>query len=383
MKKFSFIGLLLAIELFDELVFGVQVAAWPSIRDDLALTYVQMGILLSLPGIFSSIVEPLIGIAGDSAARRNFIITGGIVYVAALAVIGVGNRFSLLLLSFMIIYPASGAFVSLSQATLMDLEPDERERNMAKWTFFGSMGNVGGPLVLSFLLFLGTSWRGAYYGLVILGCALLVNVQRYPKRSSKGSSPSIADGVVSALRALKNRRVVRWLVLLESADLMLDVLLGYLALYLVDIAGATPATAGTAVAVWTGVGLIGDLLLIPLLKKVRGLIYLKISAIVTLGLYPLFLLIDPLEFKFVVIAALGLFNAGWYSILKARLYEALPEKSGTAMALSSLSGLVGSLIPLGLGFVAETFGLNVTMWLLVAGPLSLLIGLPDEESDQK
>jgi len=37
--------------------------------------------------------------------------------------------------------------------------------------------------------------------------------------------------------------------------------------------------------------------------------------------------------------------------------------------------LVGYLIPLGLGLVAEQFGLYATMWLLLIGPLALLLGL--------
>lgn len=37
--------------------------------------------------------------------------------------------------------------------------------------------------------------------------------------------------------ALRQKEVLRWLVLLEFSDLMLDVLLGFLALYFVDVAG--------------------------------------------------------------------------------------------------------------------------------------------------
>jgi FSR family fosmidomycin resistance protein-like MFS transporter len=37
---------------------------------------------------------------------------------------------------------------------------------------------------------------------------------------------------------------------------------------------------------------------------------------------------------------------------------------------------VGALIPLGLGWVAERFDLVVTMWLLLLGPVVLLIGIP-------
>ena len=39
----------LAIELLDELVFGAREAAWPLIRTDLDLTYLQIGVLLSVP----------------------------------------------------------------------------------------------------------------------------------------------------------------------------------------------------------------------------------------------------------------------------------------------------------------------------------------------
>jgi len=50
------------------------------------------------------------------------------------------------------------------------------------------------------------------------------------------------------------------------------------------------------------------------------------------------------------------------------------------MAVSNVFGLFGSLVPLGLGLVAERAGLPVTMWLLAVGPLALLVGLPRESS---
>jgi FSR family fosmidomycin resistance protein-like MFS transporter len=116
------------------------------------------------------------------------------------------------------------------------------------------------------------------------------------------------------------------------------------------------------------------------LTRVAGLRYLRISAAVELLLFCGFLLISTFSGKLLLLALLGLFNAGWYSILKAQLYSSLPGQSGVAMAVSNVFGLFGSLIPLGLGFVAEYAGLPVTMWLLGVGPLALLVGLPSESS---
>lgn len=184
------------------------------------------------------------------------------------------------------------------------------------------------------------------------------------------------DGVRAVPRALGRRDVLRWLLLLQFSDPMLDVLLGYLALYLVDVAQVTLTEATTAVAVWTGVGLLGNLLIIRLLARVPGLHYLWLSAAVELLVFCGFLLVSSFAGKLLLLALLGLFNAGWYSILKAQLYSSLPGQSGVAMAVSSVFGLLGSLIPLGLGFVAEAAGLPVAMWRLGLGPLALLVGLP-------
>jgi len=197
-----------------------------------------------------------------------------------------------------------------------------------------------------------------------------------PANKHPHAGGSFREGLKSALRALLHGEVLRWLTLLELGDLLMDVLLGFLALYLVDIAGAAQGEASIAVIVWTGMGLVGGLLIIPLLERVRGLFYLRISAICAMILFVLFLLLPGLGIKTLLLGALGLSSSGWYSILKAQLYSAMPGQSGSVMTVGNVYGLVGGLVPLALGLVAEQFGLQTTMWLLLLGPVALLVGLP-------
>jgi len=381
--------LLLLIEFLDEFIYGAREAAWPLIRTDLGLTYVQIGILLGLPGIVSGLTEPALGILGDVWKRRVLVLGGGAVFALSLLLTGLSRTYVWLLLSFVLLSPASGAFVGLSQATLMDVAPQHHERNMARWTLAGSLGGVLGPVVLAGCLALAFGWRAIFIGTAIVTTGVLLLARRIPfggPQSAAGSSgettgsgaSAFLDGLRNALRVLRRRDVLRWLLLLQFSNLMLDVLLGYLALYFVDVAQVTLTQASTAVAVWTGVGLLGDFLIIRLLTRLSGLRYLRISAAVELLLFCGFLLISAFAGKLLLLALLGLFNAGWYSILKAQLYSSLPGQSGVAMAVSNVFGLFGSLIPLGLGFVAEYAGLPVTMWLLGVGPLALLVGLPRE-----
>ena len=168
-----FVFTLLTIELFDEFVFGVREAAWPLVRDDLGLNYAQIGVILAVPGLFSSIIEPFLGILGDVWRRRLLVLGGGTAFSLALLMVGLSRDFALLLLSFMLMYPAGGAFVTLSQATLMDLDPSLHEQNMARWNLAGSVGVLVGPLALAGLAALGVSWRGLYVALAVLGLAIL------------------------------------------------------------------------------------------------------------------------------------------------------------------------------------------------------------------
>jgi len=369
------------IEFLDELIFGVTDAAWPFIKSELHLNYTQIGILLTVPGVVSSFVEPFLGILGDIWKRRLLILGGGVCFVLALVMTSLSFSFILLLISFSLFYPASGAFVSLSQASLMDTDPSRHEHNMARWTFAGSLGVVIGPLLLVGMSAIGFGWRGVFLTLAFLAVILLIFTWRQIRHDPihLPKLPSIS-GVFSGFRdsftAIKKPGVLRWLVLLEFSDLMLDVLLGFLALYFHDVAGLTEMQSVSAVIVWLVAGLLGDFLLIPLLEKVDGLKYLRWSVILELLLFPAFLLVPLTWLKLVLVGLLGFFNSGWYAILKGRLYSALPGKSGTVMALDNIAGLIGGLMPFGIGLAADAFGLQAAIWLLMAGPITLLIGLP-------
>ncbi|HJP66495.1 MAG TPA: MFS transporter, partial [Actinomycetota bacterium] len=196
------------------------------------------------------------------------------------------------------------------------------------------------------------------------------------RHDGTGERAPWGDAWRRAMAAVRQGGVRRWLLLLELADLLGDMLAGYVALYLVDVAGASPARAAVGVALWTGSELVGGAALVPLLKRVPGPRYLRATAVLALSLYPAFLLTPGLGSKLTLLGALGLVRAGWYPVLTARLYEELPGASGTAMGLSSLAGLVGQTVPLAIGAAAGAFGLGPAMWLLLAAPAALLVGVP-------
>ncbi len=370
--------ILLLIEFVDELYFGMAESAWPLIRRDLHLSYVQVGMLLSVPGLLAAFVEPVFGIWADRGHKRWLVIGGGVCFTIATLLTGLAPNYAFLLIAFILFFPGSGAFVSVAQTVLMDLDPRRMELQMARWTLAGSIGVVVGPLFLTALGWAGYSWREPFLvisvvaGLLVLGAART----RFPAPAGHedGAAPPPA-GLGSIWRALRRRDVLHWLILLMFSDFMLDVLLSYTALYFVDVVGTTPEEGALAVAVFTGVGLLSDALIIPLLTRVSGMRYLRWSTVLMLGVYPALLLAPGMTAKLLLLGCVGLLNAGWYAILKAQLYGTLPGQSGTVLAIDSVFGFVEKLVPLGLGLLAERAGLSTAMWLLALGPVIVWLGV--------
>jgi FSR family fosmidomycin resistance protein-like MFS transporter len=296
---------------------------------------------------------------------------GGLVFALSAALTAAAGGFWLLLAALVAGNPATGAFVSLAQATLMDADPPQRAHNMALWTLAGSFGYVGGPLLLVLAVRAGVGWRGAVGALAVTAVPLALAALRFPSPPRDGAPP-LGQAVRDALAAVRRREVLRILLLLESADLLLDVFHGFLALYLVGAAGETQSTAALGVGVWTGAGLVGDWLLLRALRRTTGGRVIRTTALLSLAVYPAFLLVGGLGPKFALLAALGLLNSGWYAIPKAWLYDALPDRSGAAVAVGGLGGLAGSAVPLALGLLAGAAGIGTMMWVLLLAPVALL-----------
>ncbi|HEY6072819.1 MAG TPA: MFS transporter, partial [Anaerolineales bacterium] len=343
----------------------------------------------SLPGILAAFIEPFAGVLGNVWKRRILILGGGLVFTASLILTAVSRSFAPLLISFILFYPASGAFVSLSQAALMDSAPERHEQNMARWTLAGSIGNVMGPLLLGVFVFFGLGWRGSYASLAVLAGICLVAAIRLTPRDPDGlpripSFSSVWEGFREAFQALKRREVWRWLILLEFSDLMMDVLLGFLALYFVDVAGVSETQAGIAVTIWLAMGLVTDFLFIPYIDRQPDSVkFLRRAGGLAVIAYTIFMLVPGFLPKLLAVVVVSLSTTGWYPVLQGRLYSELPGQSSLMLVVGAVTMPLGKLLPFMIGLLADSFGLGTAMWLLLLGPAALIIGLPRSAQTQE
>jgi FSR family fosmidomycin resistance protein-like MFS transporter len=305
----------------------------------------------------------------------------------AMGLTAASPSFVWLLVAALVMYPASGAFVTLSQATLMDLHPGREAQMMARWVLSGSLANLVGPLFLGGLFALALDWRSGFaiLALMTLGLTLWTARRRFPERPAAPETGSFWAAarhqtldLLHGLRlALTNAGLLRWLALLELADLMLDVLTGYMALYFSDVVGIPETQIPFLMGLLTAAGLASDVLVIYLLERFPGRGVVRVSAAVILLLYPAWLLAPGVALKIALAFAIKLLTLGWYTVLQGEAYAAMPDRKGTMLALAAIAGFFGGLLPWLVGWAAGQIGLPGAMWLLLLGPVSLLLLVPN------
>ena len=367
----------LAVEFADELVDGTKSAAMPLIRHDLSLSYVQVGLLAAVPLLLGSLIELPVGVlSGTGRRRRRVTLLGGALFVAAVLGIALAHSFLVLLAALVAFFPASGAFVSLTQSAQLDASPQRRPQLMARWTLAGSAGDLAGPLLIAAVLAVDGSWRLAFALVAGAGAVSWLAVAAAGRVAGGAGEPDGTEdswpGLRAALEITMRSGAFRWLTLLEISDLLLDVFSAFLALYLVAVVHVSPAVAALGVAVRLGAGLAGDALLIGMLERFSAPRVLRASVLATGLLFPAFLLVPSLWLKLIALAAVSIATAPWHPVLNAELFASLPGRSGLAVSLGSASGLVGGLGPLAVGLLAQHFGLSWAMASLALVPLVML-----------
>jgi MFS transporter, FSR family, fosmidomycin resistance protein len=349
-----------------------------------------VGLLIAVPLLLGSLLELPLGLVAGSGRRRHWLVlAGGVLVTASLAAVSAAQSLLVLLVALVAFFPASGAFVSLTQAALMDASPGRQQSRMAAWNLAGSAGAVGGPLILAGVLAAGGTWRSAYLALAgaaaaaLCGAAVAGPARAAPSASDQDPATDAEQpggdrrpAVREALAAMRDGEVARWLVLLQVGDLLLDVLTGYVGIYLVDAAGASPAQAAIGVAIRLGGGLAGDGLFVLLAARVSGRTAVRVSATAACLLYPAFLLVPSLPGKLIILAVLSATTSCWYPAMQAGLYSSLPDRSGIAVFLSSAAGFAGALGPLAVGLIAQQAGLTWALAGLAGAPVAVLALLP-------
>lgn len=227
---------LLSTVLLDELITGFPVVGLPLLRDQLGLSYGQIGLLFSVEALSGMIFSPIISLLSDRASKRWWVIGGSLGLAISLVVMGSTHNFALLLAAFAFSSPAGSAAVGLSQAALIDAAPQQSTQTMTRWTLMGSVGDLLSPLAVSAIATLQLGWPALYWlgAAIWSGAALLLALQHFPRPAEAVNDAGTANSVQlwAGLReALRDPVLLRWAALSLIPTMTDEVFLGFVAIH--------------------------------------------------------------------------------------------------------------------------------------------------------
>jgi predicted MFS family arabinose efflux permease len=371
---------LLSTVLFDELITGFPVVGLPLLRDQLGLSYGQIGLLFSVEALSGMILSPIISLLSDRGTKRWWVIGGSLGLAISLVLMGSTHNFGLLLAAFAFSSPAGSAAVGLSQAALIDAAPQESAQTMTRWTLMGSVGDLLSPLAVAAIASLHLGWPAlCWLGVAIWsGAALVLGLQHFPRPTDVVNDTGAATNVklLAGLReALRDPVLLRWAVLSLIPTMMDEVFLGFVALYLRDVLHASQVVIGVVLTISMMGTLLGLFTLDLVIRKCRISPTRLLSWLALLSLVGVigFLITRSIWLATVALFVIHLGVAGWYPIVQAQAYDRQPGRSGTVRAVIGLGAPFEVALPGIVGIIAGHFGALAGVGLLGLAPVLILL----------
>lgn len=272
--------------------------------------------------------------------------------------------------------PASGGAISVSEGLLVESRPDERERTMARINLAGAVGDLGVPVVLGAMAWLGLGWRQAL--IVMAGCAALLALvharspaldRLLPGGTDDGDAEEGAGSVLATLRmAFGTPQLLKWSFAVTLTSLLDEVLIAFAMVRLTD---ASTLERAIAVGGWT-VGLVGGLFVLERwIDRWDGARVLLLASSLATSALALLVWSPTTGVATLAMMVLGVATSPLHPLVSARAYASLPGRPALVNAVASALAPLDALTPLVLAAIAMTWGPRVALGMIALAPLGI------------
>lgn len=367
--------LLFGAALLIQMISAFPTIGLPLLRDQVPMSYTQIGLLFSVGALSSMILEPVVNLLSDLTSSKKYWVIGAMgVLAGAFLLAGLAHSFVVLLISFALLYPANDIADGVIQTSLVDDQPNKSTRTLTRLAYFGNMGDFLAPVTIAIIAFLALGWftlceLAAAIWLCVAGMMLFQPFSRATHREKREQKSRVLAG----LRIAFHHPLLFCWVLMAIFPIMLDeVFRSFAGLYLQDILRISDDQVEVLLALETGAGFVG-LLLVEVLLWLRVPIrwILLWSAVVVFCSMVGLLLSHQLWIAVIMLCFTGAGSIAWFPLARAQIYDRLPGYSGTGRALLSLGAPFNVILPSVVGFIAGAYGIVAGVGFLTLAPLGI------------
>lgn len=338
----------------------------------MSLSTTQAG-TLSLFMQFPSLLQPVVGYLADRRNLRWLFILAPAVTAIAMSIMGFAPTYFVLALLLLVAGVGSAGLHAIGPVVVGLRSGANLGRGMSFWMVGGEFGRTVGPLII--VTAVGALGLRNIYWLMIFGiltsAIIYWRLRDIPQPVKTAAEVAASRPWQETLREASGF-LLPLVALLTTRGFLNVAMATYLPIYMTT-QGASLATAGLALTVLEGAGVIGAMLGGSLSDRLGRRPVLLTTTIVTPLFMFLFLMVDGL-LRFPVLLLMGFVGLAMTPVMMALVQETFPEDralaNGTYMGIGFVTR---SVIVIVLGMLADTLGIQAAF--AISAGLTLL-GVP-------
>ncbi|MCW4041849.1 MAG: MFS transporter [Candidatus Bathyarchaeota archaeon] len=236
----------------------IHPALFPLLRTEFNLSLQQLGVLASIPRLFSSLLSVPAGLLSDRFGSKRMILISLIVSCFGILIVTQTYNYVTLIVAIILVsinitiyHPASYRFITQLQAR-------ERLKALSIHEACGTLGVAVGPITVSVLMgVLGLNWRQVYvFWLipVLVGIIAVVKIRSDPRRDIREDKPDGSNTSVSSLLTINLILFLIFLGVRMVAGQMVEI---FIPIYLVDEKGVSSVLASFIYGIGSAARVVG------------------------------------------------------------------------------------------------------------------------------
>src|SRR5712692_10262921 len=255
------IGLLALGHLVIDVNQGALSAVLPFVKGAHGLTYAEVGTLVFVSMITSSIVQPVFGYLADREARRWLLPASILLSGAGIALTGVATNYQALVALIVIMGLGVAAYHPEGYRTATGVAGDRKATALSWFSLGGNIGSASGPLIAAFLITM--FGLGGTLGMLVPSALMTLAVVSMLPAMSRASAREHA-----AAREPRGVTMPKAMALLvATGSLRSWSSMGFatfVPFYFVDYLKVDPSMVGAVLFVFLGSGAVGTVLAGPI-----------------------------------------------------------------------------------------------------------------------
>jgi MFS transporter, FSR family, fosmidomycin resistance protein len=360
----------------------------PFMAKDLGLTYTQVGLIISIRQLMSTVVNLPAGMIVDTLGRRSLFMSLALAWAAVpYLLIGITSSYPVILLAVAVVGIGNFLWHPAAITALSEMYPTRRGYGLALHELGANLGDTLTPLAAGFLL-AALNWRHVLLIIVAGGLLLTLLIMRMMARAHRQRSAPRQGGAVltdymKGLQVLLRNSRLLVLAMVSGVRAMTQLGLStFLPLYLSNELHVPAALMGLYLAVVQASGMVATPIAGTLSDRVGP------KRVATAGMFTTSIVMlgfAALNLGAVFVAALALLGFFVYSMRPAIFRWAIGvvprEYEGTAVGiLFTTQALLPAAMPLLGGYLGDRYGL-LSIFYVIAGTVLVanlaLLFVPD------